>query len=41
MQLALTYRTQNPAADDLLIIDGPLRGGSHLDRAVGYIKTAD
>ena len=39
VQLALTYRTQNPAADDLLIIDGPLRGRSHLDRAVGYIKT--
>jgi len=39
VQLALTYRTQNPAADDLLIIDGPLRGRGHLDRAVGYIKT--
>jgi hypothetical protein len=39
VQLALTYRTQNPAADDLLIIDGPLRGRTHLDRAVGYIKT--
>jgi hypothetical protein len=39
VQLALTYRAQNPAADDLLVIDGPLRGRSHLDRAVGYIKT--
>jgi hypothetical protein len=39
VQLALTYRTQNPAADDLLIIDGPLRDRTHLDRAVGYIRT--
>ena len=39
VQLALAYRAQNPAADDLLVIDGPLRGRSHLDRAVGYIKT--
>ena len=34
-----TYRTQHPAADDLLVVDGPLRGRTHLDRAVGYIKT--
>ena len=39
VQLAVTYRAQNPAADDLLVIDGPLRGRTHLDRAVGYIKT--
>ncbi len=39
VQLALGYRAQHPAADDLLVIDGPLRGRSHLDRAVGYIKT--
>lgn len=39
LQLALSYRAQNPAADDLLVIDGPLRGRTHLDRAVGYIKT--
>ncbi len=38
-QLALAYRAQNPAADDLLVVDGPLRGRSHLDRTVGYIKT--
>ena len=25
--------------DDLLIVDGPLRGRTHLDRTVGYIKT--
>jgi hypothetical protein len=39
VKLSLSYRAQNPAADDLLIIDGPLRGRTHLDRAVGYIKT--
>jgi len=39
VQLSMSYRAQNPAADDLLIIDGPLRGRTHLDRAVGYIKT--
>jgi hypothetical protein len=25
--------------DDLLVVDGPLRGGAHLERAVGYIKS--
>ncbi|HST48711.1 hypothetical protein [Jatrophihabitans sp.] len=25
--------------DDLLVVDGPLRAGAHLDRAVGYIKS--
>jgi hypothetical protein len=39
VQLAVTYRTENPDADDLLVIDGPLRGRTHLARAVGYIKT--
>lgn len=28
-----------PARDDLLIIDGPLRGRQHLPRALGYIKS--
>jgi hypothetical protein len=28
-----------PADDDLLIIDGPLRGRQHLPRAIGYIKS--
>jgi len=37
--LALTYRAQNPDADDLLVVDGPLRDRTHLARAVGYIKT--
>ncbi len=39
VQLALTFRAQNPAGDDLLVVDGPLRGRTHLDRTVGYIKT--
>jgi hypothetical protein len=39
VQLALTFRGQHPAGDDLLVVDGPLRGRTHLDRTVGYIKT--
>jgi hypothetical protein len=39
VQLALTYRARHPSEDDLLIVDGPLRGRTHLDRTVGYIKT--
>jgi hypothetical protein len=39
VQLALTFRAQNPDGDDLLVVDGPLRGRTHLDRTVGYIKT--
>lgn len=39
VQLALLFRKENPDADDLLFVDGPLRGRTHLDRTVGYIKT--
>jgi hypothetical protein len=39
VQLALVFRSQHPAGDDLLVVDGPLRGRTHLDRTVGYIKT--
>jgi hypothetical protein len=39
VQLALAFRAQHPADDDLLVVDGPLRGRTHLDRVVGYIKT--
>ncbi len=39
VQLALAFRARNPDADDLLVVDGPLRGRTHLDRTVGYIKT--
>ena len=39
VQLGLTFRAQHPDGDELLIVDGPLRGRTHLDRTVGYIKT--
>jgi len=39
VKLAQSYRAQHPDGDDLLIVDGPLRGRTHLDRTVGYIKT--
>ncbi len=29
----------SPTADDLLVVDGPLRGRGHLPRALGYIKS--
>src|SRR5260370_34628157 len=38
VQLALTFRAQNPAGDDLLVVYGPLRGRTHLDRTVGHLK---
>jgi hypothetical protein len=38
VQLATDYRaTTND--EDLLIVDGPLRGRTHLPRTIGYIKT--
>jgi hypothetical protein len=39
VQLALLFRKENPDANDLLFVDGPLRGRTHLDQTVGYIKT--
>jgi hypothetical protein len=39
VQLALGFRARHADGDDLLIVDGPLRGRTHLDRTVGYIKT--
>ncbi|HEY2550913.1 MAG TPA: hypothetical protein VGI64_10080 [Streptosporangiaceae bacterium] len=39
VQLAMQYRGAHPDADDLLVVDGPLRGRTHLDRTVGYVKT--
>jgi hypothetical protein len=39
VRLAVAFRASHQSADDLLVVDGPLRGRSHLDRAVGYIKT--
>ncbi len=32
-------RSVGDGADDLLVIDGPLRGRAHLPRALGYVKT--
>jgi hypothetical protein len=32
-------RCVGPDVDDLLIVDGPLRGRSHLPRTLGYVKT--
>lgn len=40
--VAGTYRGGSSganAADDLLLVDGPLRGRTHLPRTVGYVKT--
>jgi hypothetical protein len=39
VQLALLFRAAHPDASDLLIVDGPLRGRTHLERTVGYIKS--
>jgi hypothetical protein len=39
VQLAVAFRSAHAGGDDLLIVDGPLRGRAHLDRTVGYIKT--
>lgn len=39
VQLALVFRGEHPDAGDLLFVDGPLRGRTHLERTVGYIKT--
>ena len=39
VQLAVSYRAAHPSDDDLLVVDGPLRGRAHLDRTVGFIKT--
>jgi hypothetical protein len=39
VELANAFRARNHGGDDLLVVDGPLRGRTHLDRTVGYIKT--
>lgn len=31
--------TSDAVSDDLLVVDGPLRGRTHLPRTVGYVKT--
>jgi hypothetical protein len=37
--LAQAFRASRRDEDDLLVVDGPLRGRTHLDRTVGYVKT--
>jgi hypothetical protein len=39
VQLALLFRKEHPDANDLLFVDGPLRGRTHLDRTIGFVKT--
>lgn len=39
VQLAVAFRAAHAGDDDLLVVDGPLRGRAHLDRTIGYIKT--
>jgi hypothetical protein len=39
VQLAMRFRAAHPAGEDLLFVDGPLRGRTHLDRTIGFIKT--
>ena len=36
---SVIHNHSTPVDDDLLIIDGPLRGRQHLPRALGYIKS--
>ncbi|GAA2828663.1 hypothetical protein [Nonomuraea rubra] len=38
VDLAIRHRAE-AGGDDLLLVDGPLRGRTHLPRTVGYIKT--
>jgi hypothetical protein len=37
-ELSAAWRERG-GADDLLVVDGPLRGRTHLPRTVGYVKT--
>ncbi|GLZ06812.1 hypothetical protein Acsp03_42780 [Actinomadura sp. NBRC 104412] len=40
VSLATRHRSENASrADELLIVDGPLRGRAHLPRTIGYVKT--
>ncbi|HEX4704069.1 MAG TPA: hypothetical protein VH352_18220 [Pseudonocardiaceae bacterium] len=38
-ELAARWRETSGVEDDLLVVDGPLRGRTHLARTVGYVKT--
>jgi hypothetical protein len=39
VKLANEWRANSDVEDDLLVVDGPLRGRTHLERTVGYVKT--
>jgi hypothetical protein len=39
VDLANSWRQHSDIEDDLLVVDGPLRGRTHLARTVGYVKT--
>lgn len=39
VELANAWRRDSGTEDDLLVVDGPLRGRTHLARTVGYVKT--
>lgn len=39
VDLANSWREHSDVEDDLLVVDGPLRGRTHLARTVGYVKT--
>lgn len=39
VRLADMWREHSGVEDDLLVVDGPLRGRTHLPRTVGYVKT--
>jgi hypothetical protein len=39
VELANSWRAHGDVEDDLLVVDGPLRGRTHLARTVGYVKT--
>ena len=36
---AATAREQHAGGDDLLVVDGPLRGRQHLPRTIGFVKS--
>jgi len=39
VEVANAWRQDSDVEDDLLVVDGPLRGRTHLARTVGYVKT--
>ncbi|ACY97485.1 MULTISPECIES: hypothetical protein [Thermomonospora] len=39
LEVELATRHRTAGEDDLLILDGPLRGRAHLPRTIGYVKT--